>query len=177
MESHACGSSPRQRQDRTARPANDRGGRDRGAVAVEFALLFPLLFFLLFGTLLVGWRVWEAQAGQATAREAARIAGFGVADTDSYGHTVVCLAERSGLRPGSVTSVSISFLDPTLTSTAPSEVGGYVRITLAYRSALGAVPLFDTGDGTLTASAVSRIEQPAGLLSDTTVAEGGTRCR
>jgi TadE-like protein len=169
MERHASGCSPR-----------GRDARDRGAVAVEFALLFPLLFVLLFGTLLVGWRVWEAQAGQSVARDAARLAGFGVTDAGSYAHTVICLAEQDGLRAGSVTSVGISFLDRTLGNGAQAAVGGYVKVTLTYRSALGAVPLLGSRDGTITASAVTRIEQPplpGALVIDTIVTEGGSRCR
>jgi hypothetical protein len=157
------------------RAAHDRDG-DRGAVAVEFAMLFPLLFFLLFGTLIVGWRIGEAQAGQAAAGEAARLASFGLTDLGSYGHTVTCLGERNGLRRGSLSRLKISFLDPHLTSPAQAAAGGYVTVTLTYRSALGGLPLPGLGDGTLTASAVSRVEQPGSLLTSQVLTLGGGHC-
>jgi hypothetical protein len=149
---------------------------DRGAVAVEFALLFPVLFALLFGTLLTGWRVWEAQAGQAVAREAARLAGLGVTDPDVFGRTVACLAERDGLRAGSVSGVSIAFLDPSVAVGAAPAVGGYVRVTVTFRSMLGGVPLLSTTDGTMTAAAVSRVEQPGSLVADRSIMVGGEHC-
>jgi Flp pilus assembly protein TadG len=159
-----------------ARPAP--GSEDRGAVAVEFALLFPLLFFLLFGTLLVGWRLWEAQAGQAVAREAARLAGLGVPSAAGFGTTVARLATDDGLNACRVSGVSIAFLDPTLAGSATPAVGGYVTVTVTYRSMLGSFP--GLGTGTMTASAVSRVEQlvaqPGALTGDLSLAVGGEQC-
>jgi Flp pilus assembly protein TadG len=51
-----------------------RLGRDRGAVAVEFALILPVLLLILFGTIEFG-RVWsQYQVFNGAAREGARCA-------------------------------------------------------------------------------------------------------
>jgi TadE-like protein len=155
------------------------GPDDAGAVAVEFALLFPLLFLLLFGTLLFGWRIWEHEAAQSTAREAARLASLGIARPDAFLHDVVCLGQRNGLHQGTLTGLKITFSDPALAATGQDAYGGYVQVTLTYRSALGGLPMVTDDDGSFTASAVNRVEQlpPAGgIVTDLTVAVTGDVC-
>ena len=52
--------------------ATDRGDRDRGAAAVEFALILPILLTLVFGIIEFG-RIYNAQiVFSNAAREAAR---------------------------------------------------------------------------------------------------------
>jgi len=149
---------------------------DRGAVAVEFALLFPLLFFLLFGAVVFGWRIWEHQAGQSTAREAARLAALGIADPDGYRHTVVCLGERNGLRAGTLTRLQIAFSDAALRPTGQAAYGGYVEVTLTYRSALGAVPMVTDGVGAFPSTGLNRVEQLGAVVTDQDVTVPGDRC-
>ncbi len=59
-----------------------RARRERGAVAVEFALIAPLLFGLLFGFLEVGLLVLGSTAGTNAAREGARVGIVGYIDAD-----------------------------------------------------------------------------------------------
>lgn len=59
------------------RRAFGRHGRDRGATAVEFALLLPLLLLIIFGTIDFG-RALNAQITLTeAAREGARLAALG----------------------------------------------------------------------------------------------------
>ena len=53
---------------------------ETGAAAVEFALVLPLLFVLLFGIIEFGFGLFQLQAAQATVREAARGVALGVDD-------------------------------------------------------------------------------------------------
>jgi TadE-like protein len=133
--------------------------RDDGAVAVEFALLFPLLFFLLFGTLIMGWRVWEHQAAQSAVRDAARQAAVGIPDLGRFRTTVLCLSEQDGLRRGTLQQLKLDFLADPAAAPGTAQYGGYVRVSLTYRSALGAFPFVTSDDGTFTAVATSRLEQ------------------
>jgi Flp pilus assembly protein TadG len=63
-------------------------GRERGAVAVEFALIMPVLLMILFGTIQFG-KVWsQYQVFQGAAREGARCAAVkaaGFADCSIQG--------------------------------------------------------------------------------------------
>lgn len=52
-----------------------RRGRknESGAVALEFALVFPIFVLLMFAIIQYGLRFWATNTGAATAREAARL--------------------------------------------------------------------------------------------------------
>jgi hypothetical protein len=161
-------------------PGRLHARREMGAVAVEFALLFPLLFFLLFGTLILGWRVWEHQAAQSTAADAARLAALGIPNLNSYQNGVLCIGEHSGLQHGSLERLQITFYpDVTMTSPEPALLGGYVQVSLTYRSALGAFPMITTGNGAFTSTGTSRIEQlgPTDVNTGQILTLGGASCR
>ncbi|RJS44830.1 TadE/TadG family type IV pilus assembly protein [Nocardioides cavernaquae] len=49
-----------------------RDRNQRGAAAVEFALIAPLFFVLVFGTIQFGWYMWTAEYTNSAARETAR---------------------------------------------------------------------------------------------------------
>lgn len=77
-----------------------RRPRDRGAVAVEFALLLPLLLVLLFGIIAFGFVLSAKIQAEHAAREAARLAAVGVADCDSWKSAV---QNRLGQAPEALT--------------------------------------------------------------------------
>ncbi len=97
------------------------GARDRGAAAVEFALLLPLLLLILFGIIDFG-RALNAQITLTqAAREGARLAALGVPSA-----TVITRAQTAatGLSPVTVT----------VTSTCPVNAGTGVDavVTVTY---------------------------------------------
>jgi Flp pilus assembly protein TadG len=49
-----------------------RAKDQRGAAAVEFALIAPLFFVLVFGMIQFGWYLWTAEYTNSAARETAR---------------------------------------------------------------------------------------------------------
>ncbi len=53
-----------------------RRGDERGAAAVEFALVAPLLLLLLFGIIDFGWMLMKASLVNNAARDAARVASL-----------------------------------------------------------------------------------------------------
>ena len=61
-----------------ARAAASRARADRGAAAVEFALLMPLLLLLVSGIIAFGLSLWIQINAAAGGREAARLAAVGV---------------------------------------------------------------------------------------------------
>jgi Flp pilus assembly protein TadG len=89
-------------QSTVARQRSGSGGtaRDRGAAAVEFALLLPVLLLLLFGIIDAG-RALNAQITLTqAAREGARLAALGIPDATVVSNTQ---SAADGLSPVSVT--------------------------------------------------------------------------
>jgi uncharacterized membrane protein len=74
-----------------------RGAPDRGAAAVEFALVLPLLFIILFGVVEYGFNLFQMQAAQATIREAAREVAVGIDDCGDVTEIVERAARNNGL--------------------------------------------------------------------------------
>jgi hypothetical protein len=81
-----------------------RRGRagDTGAAAVEFALVLPLLFVLLFGIIELGFGLFQLQAAQATVREAVRGVALGVESCDDVADLVERASQNNalGIDPG-----------------------------------------------------------------------------
>lgn len=83
------------------RRSSGQGGRDRGAAAVEFALLLPVLLLLVFGIIDFG-RALNAQVTLTqAAREGARLAALNQANVVSRTQ-----AAATGLSPVTVTVTS-----------------------------------------------------------------------
>jgi Flp pilus assembly protein TadG len=92
------------------------GSRDRGSVAVEFALLLPVLLLIVFGTIDFG-RLINAQITLTQAAgEGARLASFG--DSSS----VVTTRTESAAYPWTLTSANITVTTCTAGSTADAVV-------------------------------------------------------
>jgi len=99
-------------------------GRDRGDMAVEAAIVAPVLFFLMFAGLLVAGRSIQARnQAESAAQEAARAASLeqtpGAAAaagqraldsnvSDTTGMTCSAAIDASNLRPGSVVEVEVT---------------------------------------------------------------------
>jgi Flp pilus assembly protein TadG len=167
--------------------------RDRGAAAVEFALVAPLLFTLLFLIIGAGWGLWEYQASRSTAREAARLASLGIYKDTTYEHEVACLGERNGIQAGALSKIDLKFfhpndytgvMEPNTSAAVPSN---YVQVTLTYISTLRGLPFvtwaFADGAGHFDTTATTRIEQvprvdqaPSRIASSQTLNVSGQSC-
>lgn len=108
-------------------PSGRRG--QRGATALEFGLVAPVVFLLLFGIVQYGYWFWSAETAAATAREAARRLAVGTdwsctrdeivaavripAIGDSVSVPLPEYADDSGVpvspRVGSLVTVSVAF--------------------------------------------------------------------
>ena len=109
--------------------------REDGAVAVEFALVFPFLCLILFALIQYGLYFFSMQAGSAAARDAARRASVGdmplcTGGTDpfvpyvedrvgvaNFGNTITVKRDYSkasgntdpGVQPGDLVTVTVTF--------------------------------------------------------------------
>lgn len=118
---------------------------ERGASAVEFALVAPLLFAVMFGILQYGYHYWALETAAATAREAARHYAVGAGQT--------CTQAEAQRRAGTAA------LGPVTVSAPPSSptVGQVITVTVSFQSLdMHIFPLPD--DGYVSESATARVE-------------------
>lgn len=99
-----------------------RARSERGASAVEFALIVIPLFVLLLGIIQFSLWFWAYQVGSHAAREGARVAAVNPCDTAAIQARVV---DRVG---GAGTGVST----PPPTKPSPVKVGDTVEVSVSF---------------------------------------------
>jgi Flp pilus assembly protein TadG len=120
---------------------NPSQDRERGAVAVELALVLPILVLLLFGIIEFG-RAYNAKIElQGAVRDGARALAIGPAAGDPV---AITKGSASNLSPVSVT-----------TSGSPCTKGQQATVTATYDLPY-TIPLFASGTWTLTAKGQMR---------------------
>ena len=139
-----------------------RAGRpawpERGAAAVEFAILLPLLVALLFGFIQFGLAFNTKIQTTNAAREGARIAVVGVTDwnnVDGRGTPFWTLvAQRAGLARSALTNCSIS---PT-----SAQAGEALTVSFSYNQQV-LIPFVPSASfsGPTSVAATMRVEQPS----------------
>lgn len=120
-------------------------GRERGAVAVEFALVATLLLTVLLGILQYGYHYWALETASATAREAARKYAVGTEQA--------CTQAKAEEHAGTAA------LGPVTVSPRPSgmKVGDVITVTVSFQSLdMHLFPL--PGGGVVTQSEKARVE-------------------
>lgn len=90
--------------------------RDRGAVAIEFALLLPVLLLLLFGIIDFGRALNASITLTQAAREGARLAA--VADANGVPNTRATVTARTQAAATGLNPVTV-----TVTTCTPNETG------------------------------------------------------
>lgn len=135
--------------------------RERGAAAVEFALVLPILLLLVFGIVQYGFYFWAMQGGTSAAREAARRAAVGdPAECTAFRSFVRARIASLGDEAGAtITRTYTSPEGAARTSGADVEVGDLVSVTVTFESIdlnLPFVPFID--DGVVSQSGDSRVD-------------------
>ena len=137
------------------RPCRRRRIKRRGAAAVEFALVAPVFFLMVFGMIEFGRMVMVQQVITNASREGARLAVLD-SPTPTAGvvaNTVENYLQNAGISGGSVT------IDPS----EPTTAGYGDPVTVTVRVPFGSVswlpsPMFISGNTNLKASTVMRRE-------------------
>jgi Flp pilus assembly protein TadG len=134
------------RPSRAPRPARLRG--DRGAAAVEFALVSFLLFSLLLGTIGFGFVLFAQQSALHAAREGARLAAVGVNGTCTAFQNVV--AARGKGANVSASAVKLAYTDTN--GNGAHDAGDTVTVSIPYTVNIGFLGFigFSSFNGTQT---------------------------
>jgi Flp pilus assembly protein TadG len=133
----------------STRAAGGQGRAERGAAAVEFALLLPLLVALLFGFVEFGIAFNTKIQATNAAREGARIAVVGVSNWANVagGNSFwQIIADRAGLSKSALSNCNVSVSGDTLT------------VQFDYPVDL-VIPFVMNSSATSTAKATMRVEQ------------------
>jgi len=124
---------------------------DRGAAAVEFALVLPLLFVILFGVVEYGYNLFQMQAGQSTIRETARRVALGIDSCTEMQDIVEQAAKNNGFGVDLTklrNDTHLTTQSPPGTSPVPTTPrrGDTVVLTLSYKPTLDfpLIPFPDT---------------------------------
>jgi uncharacterized membrane protein len=143
---------------------------DRGAAAVEFALVLPLLFVILFGVVEYGYNLFQMQSAQATVREAARAVALGIDDCTEVDAIVIRAARNNGLglsNPNLATGSSLRMESPPGTDPVPlkPQRGDTAVLSLRYKPTLD-FPLIPFPDPIVREAGV--VVEDVGLLGTRT---------
>ena len=129
------------RQDRRAVTVRRGASRDeRGAIIVEFALLFPILMLLVFGIVDFGWAIERGNVVNNVTRDATRVASLGGTYAQVQSTVTTGLADYDITAPGRDVQISITCTNPdgsTCNGTASSfdataTSGSSVKVRVVY---------------------------------------------
>jgi Flp pilus assembly protein TadG len=127
----------------------------RGAAALEFGLVFPLVLAVIFGIIQYGYHFWSLHTAAATARETARllVVGSDWGCARAYG---VSFAEGPAVGAG-VPTVSRRYHTADGATQDTAVPGSMVTVTVSFQSLhIGLLPVPDSG--VVEQSATARIE-------------------
>lgn len=141
--------------------ARRRSAGERGAAAVEFALIVPILLLLAFGTIQYSFYFFAKQGGADIARHAARLSAVGNPATCSGFQTAVRqrVTEFSGAADPQAAVVSRSYAKGPGNSASTTEVGDIVTVTVQFTSHDMDIPMIPfIEDGLVRETAEARVD-------------------
>jgi|tagenome__1003787_1003787.scaffolds.fasta_scaffold20986216_6 hypothetical protein len=132
---------------------------ERGAAVLEFGLVAPLLFMVIFGLVQYGYQFWSLTTASATAREAARRLIVG----QDWDTCVLPTLQGHAQHPAVGTDpVQASYRytdDAGQTLSGPPQVGDLVVVTVRFQSLHMGLPFLPVpDDGRISQSATARVE-------------------
>lgn len=130
---------------------------ERGAAALEFALVAPVILLFVFGIIQYGYLFWSLETASATAREAARQLIVG---TDEQ-----CVRDQAAGQAAlpavgdTPPQVDVAYTDPDGAASTTPVVGGLVTVTVRFSSLDLHLPLLPVpDDGTVSEDGSARVE-------------------
>lgn len=133
---------------RSRRPRSD----DRGVAAIEFALVFPVLVALIFGSIEFGLLIQEKTLVANAAREGARAASLGETEAQVDAAALRALGTTTGA------TVTLECVTTSGTACDNGPVGNLakVTVTVVYHGLTGIIPAL--ANSSVTSTSYMRIE-------------------
>jgi Flp pilus assembly protein TadG len=131
-----------------------RRDREKGASAVEFAIVLPLLLTLVFGIMETGWLFAQINDIHHGAREGARLAAVNYEDGVQ---SEMC--DRMNLASASSPVVTLTATEDSDASFIGRGDTGYVKVEITYQSLTGVLDSIFDGKK-ITSEVDFRLEQP-----------------
>jgi Flp pilus assembly protein TadG len=130
---------------------------DRGATALEFGLVAPLILMFIFGIIQYGYLFWSLQTASATAREAARQLVVGTDETCTHDQAVAMASSPAlGATAPQMTRV---YYDTAGTAVSHPVRGGVVTVTVSFQTLDIGIPFLPVpADGQVSQQATARVE-------------------
>ena len=134
-----------------------RSRREDGAAALEFGLVAPVIFLLIFGVIQYGYLFWSLQTAAATAREATRQLIVG---TDE----ACALANARQMARGPAIGAAAPSATPVYRdahgAVVPAPVtGGTVSVAVSFQTLDMGLPFLPVpGHGVITQEVTNRVE-------------------
>jgi Flp pilus assembly protein TadG len=131
--------------------------REDGAAALEFGLVVPIVFLMIFGIIQYGYLFWSLQTAAATAREATRQLIVGTDETCTLAHAVDMV---SGPAIGGGTPAATPvYHDGNGNVVADPVEGGTVTVTVSFRTLDMGIPFLPVPDhGNIAQEESARVE-------------------
>lgn len=148
-------------------------GSDRGVALVEFAIIMPLLFLLVFGIIEFGNAFFQNLDVRHGAREGARLAAVNAfeGEADQVSSIIAETCARMDMSGGSTVVVSIDVNGSLVAPPSDAGVGDEVTVTVQRDlDQLTGFLAFALDGVDLTSSVTTRLEQPA------TYVDGSSPC-
>lgn len=134
-----------------------RRRREDGAAALEFGLVAPVVFMLIFGIIQYGYLFWSLQTAAATAREATRQLIVGTDEACTLANAVKMAAGPAiGNTAPSATPV---YRDGNGAVVAAPVEGGTVSVAVSFQTLDMGLPFLPVpDDGHVTQEVTNRVE-------------------
>ena len=153
---------------RTFRVRRPRG--ERGASAVEFALVVPFFMWLIVGVIQYGWYFYAMQSGTSATSDVVRRMSVGECQTSVDRSSLLTQRLGAAKRSGSTVVATATYTTAAAghaAMSAPGEVGGGVSLEVKFETHDFNFPLITVpDDGKVTRTVFARVE-------DTTATTGG----
>lgn len=153
------------------------GRGDRGSVAVEFALLLPVLLLIVFGLIDFGRATWYQITLTQAAREGARVASLGwpATGTNSVTSRVQSMTTPNGITPVTVTITPST--SPPCTTGAGAGVDAVVTVSYSYSFLTPVAAIATLAGGRVTLPSSLNLTATADMPCETLSAAAATqRC-
>ncbi|MGN6574399.1 MAG: TadE/TadG family type IV pilus assembly protein [Nocardioides sp.] len=130
---------------------------ETGSASLEFGLVAPVIFLLIFGIIQYGYLFWALQTSAATAREAARSLIVGTQEDCTLARAVDMAAGPAV--GGGTPSATATYHDPAGAVVAEPVEGGLVEVAVSFDTLDMNLPFLPLPDGGhVTQRAEARVE-------------------